>query len=1155
MAYFRRRRISATGTSATNPLRNIKSRLAARRQFCRMRFRIAARAMLAAVLAGGGILSSVAASDSLILQGNYIRTGVSSNGTLGVGGNTSPGFVFDASGTGTFNPANDYLTPGSPFEGFSVSYAGTSVLLNNNASPTTASIGSITSPSVATAGPDYDQAVVWNGTNAGAFTLEHVYALENESQRLDITTTITALADLTDVKFARWIDPDSGGMSSINTRGNTSLGIAEKDWVNSVSETNGATLGLYTDSLIPHNSAITMWTTDPATYTVGSGNANGDLTIGLGFDIGSLATGEAAVLKYAYAVAADSNDFASLSGGKWLGETDPHWDIDSNWDPHGAPTDGDAVRIDSSGNATVNHNVTGNTYTGISFQTTSAQVTFTGNDLTVASGGSVANSSSFQQTFDVALITAGNLTVSGGTEGMSFNDIQIASGSTLTYDSGASNSNVVLGVISGTGSALTKTGAGTLTLSGANTYGGGTTISDGTLVVNTATLPDDVTNHGTVHFDQSTDGTFGGDITGTGALMKSGGGVLVLSGENSYAGGTTITAGTLIGSVGSGGGVGTLPNSAAANPGGPVMDIQAGATLTVLQAVGQDGTIAGDVAGDGTFIKDGDGRLTIGGNVDASTGGIYVQQGTLSIAGTVDGMTIVDADGRLAGTGTYNSGIEVRSGGALAPGNSIGTINTNNYTQAMGSVLEIEIDENGNSDLISDSGTTTIDGGTVVVMPDAGADVSLFRVGDEYTFLTSANPILGAGFEGVGMSGFDFPLVTLVRGTHDYRLRLLGFEFISTTANQASFGAWLDNTAIAGSADMDLQNVMGSIGGLPTYAEMGEAMDQLTGEVYPSLAIANLQLMDNFYSRLSRRIRTDGAASSVGGISLRAQRTPGEWTGGIYGQGSGGVADSDANALGFTLSTGGTTILLERDLGRHTDVGFVFDYANTRVALDGSSDHSDFDNYRWASYLRHDLAAGWWTVAAHLGYDDYETNRRIAFGAGGNQIARTATADHRGWQAGTYVERGWNWNVLDGVLLQPLVALQYLHYDQADFAESGAGSISIASPGTNLDSLRTRLGAAVDLMDYTHGMLSFEAIWNHELLSRTTGLVDNRLPGAAGTSAFTVRGVDLGRDWVTLGPYANLRLTSNAGIYGGYSLNFNQHQTFHTGGGGLTITW
>jgi outer membrane autotransporter protein len=282
--------------------------------------RIVRRGFLGSVFGGalGGamlISADVAVAqipgDSLVLEGDFIQTGVSNNGTLGVGGGINPGFIFDSTGTRNFNIANDYLTPGTPYEGFSVRYNGSGVIVNNNHGGTLG-IGPSAAPTVVSSGVSgYDNAVTWSGSISGVLNMTHLYGLNNNGQRVEITTTITALTDLNDLKFARFIDPDSGGTNSINTRGNASLGLAANDWVNSESETNGATLGLLSTSSVTHNTAIVSfpWSNDPNVYLAGSGDSIGDDSIGLAFDIGTLLNGQSIELVYWYAVAASANSF------------------------------------------------------------------------------------------------------------------------------------------------------------------------------------------------------------------------------------------------------------------------------------------------------------------------------------------------------------------------------------------------------------------------------------------------------------------------------------------------------------------------------------------------------------------------------------------------------------------------------------------------------------------------------------------------------------------------------------------------------------------------------------------------------------------------------------------------------------------------------
>ncbi|WP_252407983.1 autotransporter-associated beta strand repeat-containing protein, partial [Escherichia coli] len=59
-------------------------------------------------------------------------------------------------------------------------------------------------------------------------------------------------------------------------------------------------------------------------------------------------------------------------------------------------------------------------------------------------------------------------------------------------------------------------------------------VSGGTLTGNTTSLQGNIENNASVVFNQGTDGTYAGIMSGTGGLTKSGAGNLTLSGANSY---------------------------------------------------------------------------------------------------------------------------------------------------------------------------------------------------------------------------------------------------------------------------------------------------------------------------------------------------------------------------------------------------------------------------------------------------------------------------------------------------------------------------------------------------------------------------------------------------------------------------------------------
>jgi autotransporter-associated beta strand protein len=196
---------------------------------------------------------------------------------------------------------------------------------------------------------------------------------------------------------------------------------------------------------------------------------------------------------------------------------------------------------------------------------------------TIAAAGSVrlANNAALQNS-TVAVAINGGLTFSSGIivptlGGLSGSGtIVLADGSGAPVVIAVGNNNVSTtygGVLSGSGG-LIKVGSGTLTLTGDNTYSGGTTISGGVLKVGagsiSGTIAGSVVNNGLLILDRSGTVTFRDIVSGTGGVIYNSTGTLILTGSNSYSGGTTIqNAGTV--QVGAGGTVGSLTGNVRAN--------------------------------------------------------------------------------------------------------------------------------------------------------------------------------------------------------------------------------------------------------------------------------------------------------------------------------------------------------------------------------------------------------------------------------------------------------------------------------------------------------------------------------------------------------------------------------------------------------------
>ena len=255
------------------------------------------------------LVSTTALAGNEILVNEYIKVGVNeSTGTLGSGGNTSPGILYDNSGTGTFNTSYDYLTPGSPYEGWAVrldNTDGTKFKLYGNNNAGFQSDGN-TAVTGAWVGTPTASSAVWAGT-ATEFSIRHTYSLPSAQRYLDITTRIEATAAMPHLYFGRYIDPDAvaapGDSSATdNVRG---YGIIPKtNVVFSEATVSRYALGLYSAAPTGVNTSIQGWTSDPKNYYLNtSGRAdvsNGDDTIGIAFYAANVAVGDILTYNYAY---------------------------------------------------------------------------------------------------------------------------------------------------------------------------------------------------------------------------------------------------------------------------------------------------------------------------------------------------------------------------------------------------------------------------------------------------------------------------------------------------------------------------------------------------------------------------------------------------------------------------------------------------------------------------------------------------------------------------------------------------------------------------------------------------------------------------------------------------------------------------------------
>ncbi|EEP0765093.1 fibronectin-binding autotransporter adhesin ShdA [Salmonella enterica] len=219
--------------------------------------------------------------------------------------------------------------------------------------------------------------------------------------------------------------------------------------------------------------------------------------------------------------------------------------------------------------------------------------------------------------------------------------------------------------LSGSGS-LVKTGTGELTLSGDNTYSGGTTIIGGTLTADHADSlgTGSVANSGVL---QVGEGELENTLSGSGSLVKTGTGELTLSGDNSYSGGTTIIGGTLTADHADSLGTGAVANSGVLQVGeGELENTLSGSGSLVKTGTGEltlggDNSYSGDTTiADGTLIAANVNALGSG-NIDNSGTLMLDANGAFELANVT---THSGATTALAAGSTLDAGQLIQENGS-----------------------------------------------------------------------------------------------------------------------------------------------------------------------------------------------------------------------------------------------------------------------------------------------------------------------------------------------------------------------------------------------------------------------------------------------------------------------------------------------------------
>ncbi|MCG3101632.1 autotransporter-associated beta strand repeat-containing protein, partial [Enterobacter sp. DRP3] len=460
-----------------------------------------------------------------------------------------------------------------------------------------------------------------------------------------------------------------------------------------------------------------------------------------------------------------------------------------------------------------------------------------------------------------------------------------------------------IGSVSGTGS-FTQEGTGTTVFTGNNTYTGGTVISAGTLQLGnggtSGWVTGNIMDNGTLTFNRSDNNTYSGIISGTGVLNKLGAGTLTLTGVQTYAGGTTISAGIL--QLGDG----TIDGSIIGNVN------MAGGALAFNASNGSVTNQAAVISGAGSLTKQGLGSTVLKGN-NTYTGATTVSAGTLYIDGNqaaATGATTVASGATLGGNGIIGGDVAIANGATLMPGSENGTggtltINGNLVLNDL-STLNYQfgkvngVAENSRTDV---NGNLTLDGRLNVTVPTGGTfSAGVYRVFNYTGTLTNNGLVLGSVpvATTLALQSSVLGQVNLVNSTG----QLLAFWDGMNSANyNQGGGAGGDGTwrLLGQTAWADVAGSSNSAWGNKSFAVFGGTAGTVT--------------VDNSYGQVQTsgmQFTTDGYVINGGALTLVTSPIDGSSPELRVGDGS-DASSSMTATIGVILQ--GTTSITKTDLG------------------------------------------------------------------------------------------------------------------------------------------------------------------------------------------------------------------------------------------------
>lgn len=516
--------------------------------------------------------------------------------------------------------------------------------------------------------------------------------------------------------------------------------------------------------------------------------------------------------------------------------------------------------------------------------------------------------------------------------------------------------------------------------------------------------------------------------------------------------------------------------------------------------------------------------------------------GTLQVNGSNTSSAIaINSGGTLRGVGTVGA-TTVRSGGVIAPGNSIGTLNVNGaYVQEKGGVYQVEVDPTSSaSDRIAVTGKATIEQGAILNVTRTTA--APYVLGTRYTVLTASDGVTGT-FDVTGDSALTafYGLASASDGSDSYLevKQTKTITDIAASGNQQAVAEGLDSTGPGSAAATPVLNQQ-------TADDARMALNQLSGEVYASVQSAMLESSRVTRDAMSDRL-TDTLACSTTDAANVGNGAPNGQTGQSASgcgatrgwarfYGNWGHLDGDGNASRLDTSLSGVFIGADMPVLNDWRMGVLAGYSHGRYDMRGSNASAKSDDWHLGVYGGKQWGALGFRSGLSYTWHDIKADRNLAVPGFSDRMSSS-------YDAGTaqiFGELGYRFD-LGRSSVEPFLNLAYVNQRADGFKESG-GADALRVRSQDMDTAFSTLGL--------RGKTSFTVNGMDMVAKGTLGwryaagdVRPTVTQSFAGGSAFDISGAPIARNQAVVDLGVGARITRNTTVSLSYTGQFASSAT------------